>query len=89
MSASSGWHVEFTTRASRDVRRLDPPVRRRIYDALEKLTNEQPSGDVIKLTGKEEWRLRVGDWRVLFARYPGDRVIRVLRVLPRGRAYRD
>lgn len=89
MSAVGGWHVEFTTRAARDVRRLDPPVRRRIYDALERLTSEHPSGDVIKLTGRDEWRLRVGDWRVLFGRYPKERVIRVHRVLPRGRAYRD
>lgn len=65
------------------------PVPPAIYDALDKLTSAQPSGDVIKLTGREEWRLRVGDWRVLFQRDSEDRVIRVLRVLPRGRAYRD
>jgi mRNA-degrading endonuclease RelE of RelBE toxin-antitoxin system len=34
-----------------------------------------------------EWRLRVGDWRVRFAFDDQQRVIVVLRVLPRGRAY--
>jgi mRNA interferase RelE/StbE len=64
-------------------------VRRRVYDALERLVGDQPTGDVIRLKGSDEWRLRVGDWRVLFRRDPAARVILVLRVLPRGRAYRD
>ena len=89
MTAARGWRVEFATRAARDARRLDPPVRRRIYDALDKLTSAQPSGDVIKLTGREEWRLRVGDWRVRFDRDDEAQAIVVLRVLPRGRAYRE
>jgi len=60
-----------------------------VFDALERLVGEPPSGDVVKLSGSEEWRLRVGDWRVRFERDPSARVIYVLRVLPRGRAYRD
>ncbi len=83
----SGW--VFTGRARRDFQRLDPPVRRRITDALDRLTGEAPAGDVVKLTGAaEEWRLRVGDWRVRFQR-DSSGVVEVLRVLPRGRAYRD
>jgi mRNA interferase RelE/StbE len=68
---------------------LDPPIQRRIIDALDRLIGEPPAGDVVKLTGVEdEWRLRVGDWRVRFRR-DSSGVIQVLRVLPRGRAYRD
>jgi mRNA-degrading endonuclease RelE of RelBE toxin-antitoxin system len=46
-------------------------------------------GDVRRLTGVDppEYRLRVGDWRVRFARDPNARRIVVLRILPRGRAY--
>jgi mRNA interferase RelE/StbE len=86
-SPGGGW--VFTGRARRDLQRLDPPIQRRIVDALDRLTGETPAGDVVKLTGVEdEWRLRVEDWRVRFQRdSPG--VIHVLRVLPRGRAYRD
>jgi hypothetical protein len=59
-------------------------------------------GDVTRLTGSDELALRVGDWRVRFLdrteTRPADlpatepttvRVVEVLRVLPRGRAYRD
>lgn len=51
---------------------------------------ENGQGSVIKLASSDdEWRLRVGDWRVRFVYDFQTEVIRVLRVLPRGRAYRD
>lgn len=87
MSPTRGW--VFTPRARRDFRRIDPPIQRRIIDALDLLTGEPPAGDVVKLTGTgQEWRLRVGDWRVRFQR-DADGLLQVTRVLPRGRAYRD
>ena len=48
-----------------------------------------PEGDVKRLRGPERlWRLRVGEWRVLFDRRSKEKVIDVLAVRPRGRAYR-
>lgn len=84
-AAGSGW--VFTARARRDFKRLDAPVQRRITDALDRLVGDPPAGDVVRLAGAaDEWRLRVGDWRVRFTRESG--IVYVLRVLPRGRAYR-
>jgi mRNA interferase RelE/StbE len=43
----------------------------------------------VRLQGVErEYRLRVGDWRVRFTLDEAIRVMTVLRVLPRGGAYR-
>ena len=71
------------------MRRLDRPVAQRIVEALDRLCDVPPVGDVVKLTGAEhEWRLRVGDWRVRFTRQSSGLIL-VTRVLPRGRAYRD
>jgi len=36
----------------------------------------------------DEWRLRVGDWRVRFRNDHPTRALEVLRILPRGQAYR-
>ena len=86
MSVPGGGWV-FAGRARRDFRRLDPPIQRRIVAALDLLTGDPPAGDVVKLAGADdEWRLRVGDWRVRFGR-DSDGIVHVLRVLPRGRAY--
>ncbi len=76
----------MTPPARRDLRRLDPPVRRRITDALDRLVTDPLAGDIRRLN-PIEWRLRVGDWRVRFAFDDQRGVIVVLRVLPRGRAY--
>jgi mRNA interferase RelE/StbE len=85
---TAGWRVETSSRARRDLRRLDPPVRARVVDAINRLVSEPPAGDVIKLQGREdEWRLRTGDWRVFMQLDSERRTVVVLRVLPRGRAY--
>lgn len=82
------WRLEWHERALQDVERLDRRTRERIVGALERLA-EAGYGDVLPLRGRErEWRLRVGQWRILFTRdYAGGSIV-VLRVLPRGRAYR-
>jgi mRNA interferase RelE/StbE len=84
------WRVEFARAAQRDLKRLDPQIRRRVLGVLHGLLSDPPQGDVKRLTGlNDEWRLRVGDWRVRFARDPDRSTITIKRVLPRGRAYRD
>ena len=67
--------------------RLDPPVAARILRAIDAL----PDGDVIALAGgtttRRRYRLRVGDWRVIFAT-PEPGAIAVERVAHRREVYR-
>jgi mRNA-degrading endonuclease RelE of RelBE toxin-antitoxin system len=35
----------------------------------------------------DEWRRRMGDWRVRFRHETATRTVEVLRILPRGEAY--
>ena len=78
--------VRLTNRARRDLRRVDPAVAGQVVEALE-LFVATGHGDVKKLHGIEsEWRLRVGEWRVRFTIV--EETLIVLRVLPRGKAYR-
>lgn len=84
------WRVELTRTATRDLRRLDPQIRRRVTAALQALAQDvQQPGALRKLTGAPEHRLRIGDWRALLLLDAQARTITVTRVLPRGRAYRD
>jgi len=46
-----------------------------------------PNNNVKKLVNRAECRLRVGDWRVLYAIHKGKLVIEVIRIAPRGGAY--
>jgi mRNA interferase RelE/StbE len=68
----------------KSLRRLGRRDRDRIRAAISAL----PDGDVKRLRGGERlWRLRVGDWRVIFGREDSARIIDVLAVSPRGSAY--
>lgn len=86
---TEGWRYVTSRRAEQDLRRLSADNVRRVLTALENLVAHPEQADIRKLQGRtEEWRLRVGDVRI---RYRPDRAARtyvVLRVLPRGRAYR-
>ena len=58
--------IEYNVEAQRDLRKLSPEVARRITQKINRLANGL-SGDVKRLVKfKPDYRLRVGDWRVLF-----------------------
>ena len=78
----------WTEHSPDDLRNIDAQTRNRIVTAVERLA-ATGHGDVRRLEGAiREWRLRVGDWRVRFSHEPDQSTLTVLRVLPRGRAYR-
>lgn len=82
------WGVEYQPAAIRDLERLDRQVARRVLDALRTLAaTGQGAWKPLKARGAER-SLRVGDWRVIFVFDTATRRLSVLRVLPRGRAYR-
>lgn len=82
------WELVWTRPAVKDVENLDPPVAERVLKAADRFADTE-HGDVKKLKGKENrYRLRVGDWRVIFRFLKDRNAIAVLRVRPRGSAYR-
>lgn len=84
---SDGRALRFTRTAEKELRRLDPPIRMRVFGALERLSVDDRSLDVRRLTGSEHFRLRVGDWRVIFDFDRDTETVLVRHILPRGRAY--
>ena len=78
--------IAWQLRARKDLSRLDHSVRDRVIDAVSRLSEDQ-SG-VRRLEGYKPplFRIRVGDWRVLFT-IEAD-VATIQRVLPRDKAYR-
>lgn len=83
------WRIVVTPRAERDLKGLPTRDQARIRTGLDALAAFPTQGDLSKLRGREnEWRLRVGDWRVRFELDRTNHIIVVLRVLPRSDAYR-
>jgi len=79
--------AELKPRAVKDLKHLQKQDASRIADALEQLQSDL-TGDVKKLTNfTPEYRLRVGQFRVLFEIENETRII-VYRVVHRREAYR-
>ncbi len=71
------YEIEFKPRAIKDMKTLPKLAQRRILAKIESLRNDL-AGDVKRLTNfTPEYRLRVGDYRILFE-VEEDKVYRVL-----------
>lgn len=82
--------VVFSGRALRSLSRIDRPLAQLIRDRIALLATD-PRGtplDVKRLTGRAGYRLRVGDWRVIYELDEEIRVLAVEDVRRRREAYR-
>ena len=86
---SAPYSVLLRPAAQRDLDRLPPAVYRRVIEALTKLEQEPRPRGSKKLTGREnEWRLRVGAYRVLYEIDDKAEVVRIFRIRHRREVYR-
>lgn len=61
------YRIEVAPAAARQLRKLDPPARRRVQGAIELLAENPRPRSAKKLAGGEgEWRVRTGDYRVVY-----------------------
>jgi mRNA interferase RelE/StbE len=75
--------------AERDLRRLSAQMHDRVIAALQGLARQPRPAGCRKLTGsKRDWRIRVGDYRVVYEIADEIRVVRVNRVRHRREVYR-
>jgi len=86
------WKIEVKPTAEKYYRKLDKKTRKRVKKALQELEQEGNPllhHDVKALIGQlqGDYRLRVGDWRILFTPDKDKKIIYVYAVLPRGDAY--
>lgn len=84
------WSLRFDPQAVDDLRALDPPIRRRVQtklawlaERLEEVRLEPLHADLAGLL-----KLRVGDWRVVMARYEERRLLVVHVVAHRSEVYK-
>lgn len=80
--------VEFAASAEKELSKLTPVVRTRIAAGLQKLSTNPRAGSVRPMVGSKAWRLRVGDYRVIYDIYDARLVVLVLRIRHRRDAYK-
>ena len=64
---SRPYDVAFTGPAAKQVRKLEHLIRRRVLRAIEALSDDPRPAGATQLVGAEKaWRIRVGDFRVIY-----------------------
>lgn len=83
------YRVLIEHRAERELKRLDREIAERIAVRLKELAKEPRPRGVEKLKAKPlAWRLRIGDYRVLYEVNDPAQTVKIYRIRHRREAYR-
>lgn len=88
---NSEYKILFSSSAEKSLVKMEKNTAKRILDSLEKLrTNPFEHPHIKKMKGIEDpiYRLRVGDYRVIYEMKNDELIIYVIRVGPRGDIYK-
>lgn len=82
------WQVIIDRDARRSLRRLPKPLAARIRNAISSLANDpRPHGSTQLVGFSNLWRIRVGDWRIIYAIEDEQLIVVVVQLGPRGSVY--
>lgn len=85
----SPYRIEVAPTAARQLRKLDPQARRRVQAAVELLADEpRPPGAKKLVGGDGEWRVRTGDYRIVYEIHDDVLTVLVLAIGHRREIYR-
>jgi mRNA interferase RelE/StbE len=84
------YKIKFTRRAYKSIRRAPRDVVNRIRKRLDRISEDPYAhyANVTKLQNRPGYRLRVGDWRVIYDVQDDALIILVIKVGSRGDIYR-
>ena len=83
------YDIYLESAAERDLKRLSPAVFRRLIEHIRSLAeNPRPAGCHKIVASRSDWRIRVGDYRVIYEIDEKAHTIKVMRVRHRREAYR-
>jgi len=81
--------VVFARSARKELQSLDPPVALRILKSIEALVSGPRPAGAKKLEGAADlWRIRVGEWRVVYRIVAKQNIVDIVAVRHRREAYR-
>ena len=90
MRARGPYVVQYDPRAMKELTKLDRPVARRIAKAIGGLGEQPRPQGARPLVGYPGlWRIRIGDYRVVYAIKDAELIVLALRVAHRRDVYRN
>ncbi len=84
------YQIEWKKSALRELKHLDRQVVPRIVASVDSLSTQPLPAGVRKLQGSQRtYRIRVGNYRVIYGLYESRLVVEVVRIRHRKNAYRE
>ena len=81
--------IEFSPGGARDLRKLSDEVRRRLTPHIDRLARDPRPRGALKMAGPEGfYRIRVGDYRVIYTVEDDRLIVLVVRIAHRREVYR-
>lgn len=89
MASKARYTLRFTRSASRDLGRIDIPFQKIIKEKLLILASNPAAlaNNITRLTNTEYFRLRVGNYRIIFEKREKELVVLVARIGHRSQVY--
>lgn len=84
----NNWDLIILKQAEKYLKKLNPSDQKRIIQSLKLLIQDQSLVDIKPLKGRLEWRLRVGDFRILYREDHDHKAYVVTKIKSRGDIYK-
>ncbi len=85
-----GYKIAYTKQASKTLKKVPVDIARNLQEKIEQIAEDPYAShsNVTKLQNREGFRLRVGDWRVIYDIQKDKVIVLVLKIGLRGEVYR-
>lgn len=84
------YSVELAPAARRQLKKLDPPIQKRVFRRLKRLESQPRPKSAVQLCGTNDtfFRIREGDWRIIYSIENDRLIVLVVRIAHPSTAYR-
>lgn len=82
------YEIRFSANIKKDLRKLPRDVQKRILGKITELAVDPRKGNVRPMVGSTSWRLRVGDYRVIYDIHDDKIEVLIVKIAHRREAYR-
>ena len=81
------YNIKFEKRVSRDLKKIDKKEIPVILDQINQLTENPYPSNASKLKGRDAWRIRTGNYRIIYSVVEHDLLILVVKIGHRKDVY--
>ena len=83
------YKITFSKQADKALRKMPRNLALKLAEKIKKLSkNPAQMANIKKLTDHPGYRLRVGDWRIVYLVDNTDKIIHIIKIKTRGGAYK-